>query len=141
MSANKSKAYGSIAIILILFILVVFKKCFFNKTSNEGGNSSITLSENEIRNQLMSHKLIFTAHAKCRMACRDITIGEVNDVLEQGSLNKEKSSTAGENCPTFAFEGKTNDNQKVRIIFGGCEKTTKVITCIDLEEEHNCNCK
>ena len=91
------------------------------------------------------HKLIYTKHARCRMECREISENEVEYILANGIVNdaksKEEDAEASGQCPTFALEGKTNDGQKVRIIFGACEKITKVITAIDLGAEHTCDCR
>lgn len=91
------------------------------------------------------HKLIYTSHARCRMECREITENEVEYVLANGIVNEEKSKEENEeaagHCPTFALEANTKDGQHVRIVFGACDKITKVITAIDLGEEHACNCR
>ncbi|MBP7477994.1 MAG: DUF4258 domain-containing protein [Chitinophagales bacterium] len=140
MAANKKRgtAIGSILLILGLLLVVGIKKCYF---SSPTAGFDTNLNENEVRVKLISHKMTYTAHAKCRMKCRDIDAGEILDVLEKGVLNKEKSAPNGDNCPTFAFEGKSADGQNLRVIFAGCDKTTRVVTCIDLGVEHECNCR
>ena len=79
------------------------------------------------------------------MDCRDISEDEVNYILETGTINEAKSKEEDEeadgHCPTYALEGNTKDGQHVRIVFGACEKITKVITTIDLGVEHACNCR
>jgi hypothetical protein len=79
------------------------------------------------------------------MECRDISEDEVNYILETGTINEAKSKEENEeadgHCPTYALEGNTKDGQHVRIVFGACEKITKVITTIDLGAEHVCNCR
>ena len=79
------------------------------------------------------------------MECREISENEVEYILANGLINEEKSKEASDeakgHCPTFALEGNTNDGQHVRIIFGACDKITKVITAIDLGAEHECNCR
>jgi len=91
------------------------------------------------------HKLIYTKHARCRMECREITEAEVEFILADGVVNEEKSKEVNEEakgrCPTYALEGNTKDGQHVRIVFGACEKITKVVTAIDLGAEHECNCR
>jgi hypothetical protein len=87
-------------------------------------------------------QLVYTRHAKCRMACRHITPGEVEEVLHEGTINPRKSDLQDRPCPTFALEGYTRiEHQHVRIIFAQCEQTTKVVTCIDLEHEFSCDCQ
>lgn len=133
MATKSVKSLGSIVIILVLLLLVGLKKCFWS----EGG---VVANEADIRTELMSHKFSYTRHAKCRMKCRDISEEEVSHVLETGLLNKNKSGEGTGQCATYAFEGKTFDGQEIRVVFGNCPKTTKIITCIDLKQEHSCDC-
>lgn len=133
MTSRASKSTGSIIIIVFLVLIVIGKRCFWD-------NHNSTSNTDQIRATLLSHKLSYTKHAKCRMECRDISTDEVLRVLETGTINPSKSEGNQGQCPSFAFEGKTIDGQEVRIIFGKCPKTTRVITCIDLKQEHECNC-
>ena len=129
-----------ILIIVVLGLLIGgLKKC---KDSRQNyPQRSVTSDAGDWRH----HKLIYTSHARCRMECREITEGEVEFVLGNGILNEAKSREENEeaagHCPTYALEGKTNDGQQVRIIFGACDKITKVITVIDLGKDHECNCR
>lgn len=135
MASAKSKSWGSIVIIAILVLVVLGKRCLSK-------GEQVSDSENTVRANLLQHKLSYSKHAKCRMKCREISEEEVEHILEVGKLNAAKSelNQTGSNCPSYAFEGKTLDGQDVRIIFGDCPKTTKVITCIDLGKEHECDC-
>lgn len=84
----------------------------------------------------------YTVHAKCRMKCRQITQAEVEDIMQNGKINYRKSDVNDTPCPTYALEGYTNaDNQHVRIVFAQCDMKTKVVTCIDLDNEFECDCK
>ena len=85
--------------------------------------------------------LIFTKHARCRMACRQIDETEVREILEKGIINYSKSDPAARPDPKYALEGRTHDNQQVRIVFAPTDKGMVVITCIDLEREWKCDCK
>lgn len=82
----------------------------------------------------------YTAHAKCRMQCRKITQAEVEDIMRNGKINYNKSDVNDRPCPTYALEGVTNDNQRVRIVFAQCDLKTKVVTAIDLEKDWSCDC-
>jgi len=87
-------------------------------------------------------KLEYTAHAKCRMKCRHITQQEIKDIMKNGNINYTKSDLNDKPCPTYALEGYTlQDKQHVRIVFAQCSEKTKVVTCIDLEEEFSCECR
>lgn len=132
MATKSAKSIGSIVIIAVLLLLVGLKKCFWD--------GHTTAKEADIRTELMSHKFSYTRHAKCRMKCREISEDEVNHVLETGILNTNKSGEGTGQCTTYAFEGKTMDGQEIRVVLGNCPKTTKVITCIDLKQEHSCDC-
>jgi hypothetical protein len=85
--------------------------------------------------------LIYTKHARCRMKCRHIDDSEVKEILENGRINYDKSEPAGRPDPKFALEGRTHDNQYVRIIFAPADRGMVVITVIDLEKEWSCDCK
>ena len=134
MASNKNKSIGSLLVIVVLVLFVIGKKCIGHSSSDAPKDTEA------IRSALIQHTLSYTKHATCRMECRDITKEEVEHVLETGILNSVKSEEHEGNCPTYAFEGKSIDGQSLRIIFGHCPKTTKVITCIDLGVEHDCHC-
>lgn len=84
--------------------------------------------------------LDYTQHAKCRMKCRHITQAEVEDIMKNGKINYKKSNLQDNPCPTYALEGYTQDQQHVRIVFAQCEADTKVVTCIDLDNDFECDC-
>lgn len=84
--------------------------------------------------------LIFTKHAICRMDCRKISRKEVFHILSQGSLNPRKSDPNNTPCPTQAWEGKSLDGPKVRVVKAHCKNLDKIITVIDLDNEYNCHC-
>ncbi|HWB62283.1 MAG TPA: DUF4258 domain-containing protein [Chitinophagales bacterium] len=84
--------------------------------------------------------LIYTKHARCRMECRHITEREIREVITENTINQRKSDPNGRPCPTTAYEGYTTENQHLRIIIGKCDNKWKVVTCIDLENEFDCDC-
>ncbi len=88
-----------------------------------------------------SSKIIYTKHAKCRMACRHIDETEVREILEEGRINYEKSDPASRPDPKYALEGITDDGQEVRIVFAAADNGAVVVTVIDLKKEWSCNCK
>ncbi len=91
--------------------------------------------------QMLANPISYTKHARCRMECRNISEEEIITILKTGSVNFSKSEVHAEPCKKYAIEGKTNDGQEVRIIFGKCNDVTKVITAIDLGVEHECHCE
>jgi hypothetical protein len=85
-------------------------------------------------------RLEYTLHARCRMECRHITEEEVTEILAEGRINTERSNSRDQPCPTFALEGYSDEGQHLRIVFAPCNNVTRVVTCIDLDKEWNCNC-
>ena len=141
MKASR-KTGGTISMIVIIILSLItlgVKKCSQHKDSSV--NRTITTEAGDWRH----HKLIFTKHARCRMDCREISENEVEYILANGIVNEAKSKEENEeatgSCPTFALEGKTEDGQNVRVVFGACDKITKVITAIDLGQDHACDCR
>ncbi len=86
-------------------------------------------------------QLIYTKHARCRMACRHIDESEVKDILENGVVNDRKSEPAARPDPKYALEGRTRDGQQVRIVFAPTGRGMVVITVIDLDTDWSCDCK
>jgi len=84
--------------------------------------------------------LKYSEHAKCRMKCRSITQAEVEEIMQDGQINYNKSDLQNTRCPRYAVEGRTTDNQRVRIVYAQCNESTTVVTVIDLETEYECHC-
>ena len=84
--------------------------------------------------------LEYSNHAKCRMECRHITQAEVQDIMQDGTINYNKSDLQNARCPRYAVEGRTGDNQEVRIVFAQCNGSTTVVTVIDLGKDFECHC-
>jgi len=94
-----------------------------------------------ITEKLEKGKFEYTKHGACRMDCRGISEAEIKDILKNGDINYKKSDVHGKPCPSYAYEGRTNDGQEVRIVFGSCDSITKLITAIDLKvEKDTCDC-
>lgn len=84
--------------------------------------------------------LEYSKHARCRMDCRNISKSEVEQIMREGKINYSKSDLKNARCPRYALEGRTSDDQRVRIVFAQCNESTVVVTVIDLETEFACNC-
>lgn len=84
--------------------------------------------------------LEYSQHASCRMKCRRITQAEVEEIMQEGKINYNKSDLQNARCPRYAVEGVTSDDQRVRIIFAQCDEKTVVVTVIDLETDYSCDC-
>jgi hypothetical protein len=85
-------------------------------------------------------KLIYTKHARCRMDCRHIDETEVQEILDNGTVNYNKieDSDKGKSYP---LEGVTHDKQHVRIVFAPKKENLVVVTVIDLDKDWYCDCK
>lgn len=100
-------------------------------------------SENQIdkrQKEFRYNEIRLTNHAKCRMDCRSIDEEEIKNILAKGTINYKKSNLNDKPCPTYAIEGISNDNQHIRVVVGNCNKEAVIITVIDLDEEHSCDC-
>jgi hypothetical protein len=84
--------------------------------------------------------LEYSAHAKCRMQCRKISQAEVEEIMRNGKINYTKSDLQNARCPRYAVEGRTVDEQRVRIVYAQCNDKTVVVTVIDLETDFTCQC-
>jgi len=84
--------------------------------------------------------LKYSNHAKCRMQCRKISQAEVEEIMREGKINYNKSDLKDKPCPTYALEGITKDNQRVRVVVGDCNNEAVIITVIDLDHEFECTC-
>lgn len=132
MSRKLKAPYKAISIIVILLLLAGAWLFHNSNRLPAGGNQAIIPA---------NAALSFTKHAQCRMACRGITEAEIREVLADGKVNSGKSDPNDAPCPTYAIEDRVKDGQLLRIVFGVCAQKIKVITCIDLEREHDCDCK
>ena len=129
-------------VIVLAVILLFVRRCndaTGKKTTKNTGSTKTGVNRNRGFDRRISY-IEYTEHAKCRMKCRKITQAEVEDIMKEGKINYNKSDVKANPCPVYAVEGITGDNQRVRIVFGQCDTKTKVITCIDLETEWECDC-
>ena len=129
-----TKRKNIIVLILVLAVFVIIKWIAFYKQNNIVGNSS---NNDSFRN---TTHLILTNHAKCRMDCRHITEQEIKEIIHDGKVNYSKSGTGTKGDETFALEGCSNEHQHLRIVVAPEGDGLVVITCIDLDNEWQCNC-
>ena len=84
--------------------------------------------------------LTYTHHALCRMDCRQISREDINEIMEKGIINFNKSYSNDRPCPTFALQGFTSSGEDLRVIFAQCGDDTKVVTCYNLKKDFECHC-
>jgi hypothetical protein len=128
-SYRAKQAKISLVILAVLAVLYFF----FGKNNT---NTSIDRREKAFRH----NEIKLTKHAQCRMDCRQIDESEVKDILAKGAINYNKSDLKDKPCPTYALEGITKDNQRVRVVVGDCNNEAVIITVIDLDHEFECTC-
>ena len=85
-------------------------------------------------------RLVLTKHARCRMDCRHITIDEIHEILDEGTINYSKSEPNARPDPRYAMEGLTEEHQHLRIIIAPEKDKLIIITCIELGVEWRCDC-
>ncbi len=49
-------------------------------------------------------QLSYTRHALCRMDCRKISREDINEIMEKGIINLNKSDRRDKPCPTYALQ-------------------------------------
>jgi hypothetical protein len=96
-------------------------------------------AELDVLAQLRARPLSYTHHARCRMGCRSVSEAEVAQLLVDGHWVPERTRLDGE-CPSHAVEGTSADGQRLRIVYAACDDATRVVTAIDLGEDHPCDC-
>jgi len=129
-----NKRRNTIVLIVLVAIFIIIKLIAFYKQNNVVGNSS---NNDLFRN---TNHLILTNHAKCRMDCRHITEQEIKEIIHGGKVNYSKNGTGTKGDETFALEGYSNEHQHLRIVVAPESDGLVVITCIDLDNEWQCNC-
>jgi uncharacterized protein YpmB len=144
---NNRKALPVIFLIVITVIALAIKRCDQPVTDHKQKrrverNTPLSKQDNAkvVPFNRRTSKLYFTKHAKCRMKCRQISQQEVKDILLNGRVNYNKSDLNDPKGATYAVEGVTDDQQHVRIIFAPKQHHLTVVTVIDIDVEHQCNC-
>lgn len=110
------------------------------ETSKEAKKKSSEANHRDKGFDRRTSYLEYSYHAKCRMRCRKISEQEVEQLMQQGKINYNKSDIQNARCPRYAIEGVTTDDQKLRIVFAQCNDKTTVVTVIDLNTEWTCHC-
>ena len=143
----KNKWAPDLLILILGAAVIVIKTCKNSKqpesrpkvVNNDSTDPASKVNRDRGFDRRISY-LEYSKHAKCRMQCRRITQAEVEDIMQNGKINYNKSDLQNTRCPRYALEGDTEDRQHVRIIFAQCNEKTEVVTVIDLETEWQCDC-
>ena len=137
---NIKKILPVIFIVLLAVAALALKRCNNDTVVKQTNATSKTNNDRQVKFDRNVSKFFFTKHARCRMKCRQITQKEIKEILVEGTINYNKSDLQNSRCPRYAIEGVTSDNQDVRIIFAQCNKSTTVVTVIDLDKQWQCDC-
>ena len=137
---NMKKILPIILLIVLAIIALLIKRCNNAPVVKRENTTSRPTTGREVRFDRTIAKFFFTKHARCRMKCREITQKEVKEILVEGTINYNKSDLNDPQGPTYAVEGTTNDRQHVRIIFAPKQQHMSVVTVIDLDVDHQCDC-
>jgi len=128
-----------VAFCVILWLLVAG---FMPTTSTASRRGSPLQSRPEVLAQLSGKSLTLTNHGECRMQCRKVSEADVKLLLATGLVNDRKSDPAASPCPVYALETKASASRRIRAVVSSCayEWSVKVITVIDLTQDHKCWC-
>ncbi|HEU4858800.1 MAG TPA: DUF4258 domain-containing protein [Chitinophagaceae bacterium] len=141
MNPQVRKAAPIILVFALAALVFIIRQCKDERDTKEGttGNSTTSANRDHGFDRRTSY-IEYSNHAKCRMACRKISQAEVEEIMQDGRINYNKSDLKNARCPRYAVEGVTTDKQKVRIVFAQCNEKTQVVTVIDLDTDWSCSC-
>jgi len=141
MNSQVKKAAPIILVFALAALVFIIRQCKDERGTNNNTRRESTTTTNRDKgfDRRVSY-LEYSKHAKCRMECRRISQSEVEEIMQDGKINYNKSDLQNARCPRYAVEGITGDNQKTRIVFAQCNDKTTVVTVIDLDTEWSCDC-
>ena len=141
MNPQGRKAAPIILVLALAALVFIIRQCRNESDTTGSTKRKSTTSANRGHgfDRRISY-IEYSNHAKCRMGCRKISQAEVEEIMQDGKINYNKSDLKNARCPRYAVEGITTDNQKVRIVFAQCNEKTQVVTVIDLDTDWSCNC-
>ena len=144
MNSQLRKAVPMILVAVLAILLFFVKRCKNEPVNNGDEKTTTTKKTNGVNRYRGFDRRIsfidYSEHAKCRMDCRKISKSEVEEIMQDGKINYNKSDLQNVRCPRYALEGTTRDDQRVRIIFAQCDEKTTVVTVIDLKNDWICDC-
>jgi len=141
MNPQVKKSAPIILVFLLAALVFIIRQCKDERGTNDNTKRESTATTNRDKgfDRRISY-LEYSKHAKCRMQCRRISQAEVEEIMQDGKINYNKSDLQNARCPRYAVEGITGDNQKTRIVFAQCNDKTTVVTVIDLDTKWRCDC-
>ena len=138
------KKYAPYILLALAGVFLMFVLTHQRKSNSGNVREQITVTANAVNsNEGFSRhpeKIIYTKHARCRMDCRHITESEVLEILATGEVNTRKIEQ-DERGKTYPIDGKTKGDKLVRIVVAPKGNDLVVVTVIDLDADHLCDCK
>jgi hypothetical protein len=133
--ARKQTRIFQIILLIVVLAAAVFQ---FFRPQGPPGNGGVC----EFPGRLSPNSLAYSSHARCRMKCREVSQGLVEDVYRDGALNCDKSDPQGtkDGSPRYALEMEDGSRGRVRIIVGDNSGEHVIITVIRLDEKDHCTC-
>lgn len=121
---------------LVIGCIIVYFSLFKDK------NRTDWLPKNRIKDLILKSELIYSVHAKCIMKCRNLSEKDVTNIITSGNVNLSESNVHETPCPTYAIEGKLENEKKIRVLITTIDSVAEVETAIDLSQPTDtCNCK
>jgi hypothetical protein len=122
------------ALIAGIFLALFIYKQTLTTSSKAGSNRN----GKEVFNRL-NPSLVFSKHARCRMACRHVDEEEIKELLKSGTINERKIEKSSRGT-TYPIEGISRDGQLLRVVVAPHNEKIVVVTVIDLRQEWSCDC-
>src|SRR5579885_670277 len=100
------KAISVLLLVLAAVVVLLVQRGDYKNSVSKKGISYTDPSQQTNRAEGFNRRvsdLEYTKHAKCRMDCRHITQAEVQEILQNGTINYRKSNQNDRPCPTYAL--------------------------------------
>jgi Domain of unknown function (DUF4258) len=106
-----------------------------------GNNRTYWLPGNRVKDLILKSEIIFSAHAKCMMKCRNISPQDVKEIIQNGQVNFSESNVRNTACPSYAIDGSVSENKKIRIIVTTIDSVAEIETAFDFVlKKDSCSC-
>lgn len=107
-----------------------------------GRNRAHWLPGNRVKELILKSEIIYSPHAKCIMACRNISESDVMHILKEGDVNFKESHVRDTPCPSYAIDGTGTGDKNIRIVVTTVDSIAEIETAIDLDsKKDSCLCK
>jgi hypothetical protein len=133
MARTRPRKYRTWLQAILLLVVVAF---VIGKVTGMLGTRRFTC---DFPDRVSVDDLVYVEHARCRMACRDISEALVAEVYLKGELNCRKSTVANGH-PRYALERRDHRGDLIRIIVELDGGEHVIVTAIRLDQPDHCTC-